>query len=115
MTPKRVKITYSVEFEEVLEEVARLMGAKSRPALLQANEFLNQASNALTKGAALTSVEYIKEARDILAGVDYLLEDGMAILLGYVGTKSSETAQELAGQKPEAPTPTPQEETDEDG
>jgi len=110
MVPKRVKITYSVEFEEVLEEVARFMGAKGRPALMQADELLNQASSALAKGAALSSIEHIKEARDILAGVDYLLGDSMGILLGYINTKSSDNRQELSEQ--------PQEthgQTDEDG
>tara|TARA_R100000908_G_C3754664_1_gene148979 strand:+ start:728 stop:1069 length:342 start_codon:yes stop_codon:yes gene_type:complete len=99
-TPKRVKITYSVDFNEVLEEVARLIGAKSRPDLSQANELLNQAASSLTKGAALSSIEYMREARDILAGVDYLLEDGMGILLGYVSTKSNETAQEFGAVDP---------------
>ena len=42
----------------------------------------------------------MREARDILAGVDYLLEDGMGILLGYVSTKSNETAQEFGAVDP---------------
>mgnify|MGYP003628351264 CR=1 FL=1 len=115
MTPKRVKITYSVEFEEVLEEVARLVGAKNMPDLIRANELLNQTANSLTKGAVLASVEYMKEARDILAGVDYLLEDSMGILLGYVSAKSGEAAQEFPQQEQVDPYEIPEETLDEDG
>jgi len=114
-TPKRVKITYSVEFEEVLEEVARLVGAKCMPDLTQTNELLNQAANSLTKGAVLASVEYMKEARDILAGVDYLLGDSMGILMGYVNAKSNETAQDFSQQEQVDPYEIPREAIDEDG
>tara|TARA_A100001515_G_scaffold140601_1_gene136478 strand:- start:2891 stop:3238 length:348 start_codon:yes stop_codon:yes gene_type:complete len=115
MTPKRVKITYSVDFNEVLDEVARLVGSKAMPDLIQANEFLNEATNLLRKKSALTTIECMREVRDLLAGVDYLLEDSMGILLGYVSAKSGDTAQELAPQEAVDPYDMPKGATDEEG
>lgn len=97
MHPKRVKITYSLEFDEILGEVARLLAGKGRPHLKQADRSLDLASTVLSKGSVLESVEHIKSARDALATVDYLLADSMGILLGYANTKTSANEEELRG------------------
>ena len=47
--------------------------------------------------------------------MDYLLEDSMGILLGYVSAKSGDTAQELAPQEAVDPYDMPKGATDEEG
>jgi hypothetical protein len=98
MRSRRVKIAYSVELDDILGEVAQLADNKGKAKLNQANELLCLVSEVLSRGSALEGIEYMKATRDALAAVDYLLEDSMGILLGYINAKSSETEKLLVGE-----------------
>ena len=93
---QRVNIQYSVDLEQLPQEVSRLLGiafTKLRTTTTDGPDGVVNNGDILS----LASVETISTLRKSLAEVDYMLEDVTNIINGYISFKSQPTEQ--------APTP----------
>lgn len=80
----RVKISYSVDFEEVLAEVNRLVYVPFTDVFHDVREIRDK----FTDMNELEKIEAIHEMRQKLSAMDMILADCTEILSGYIDIKS---------------------------
>lgn len=101
MSSQRVNIQYSIDLEDLPEEVTRLVDCSTTAlevALEHAEEISNRDDHLTVK-----TVEEINSLRLALSKVDYILEDVTKIVGGYLKMALA-PAQEESQQTPPAPT-----------
>jgi hypothetical protein len=108
MDKERVNIQYSIDLNELPEEVVRLITRASSVAetALQA-EFKDLKRIDEKQALSLHAASTIDLARKRLAAIDYALNDVVQIINGYLTFKVQENLQEQVEQAPAAPDPGP--------
>lgn len=95
----RVKISYSVDFEEVPAEVNKLIYVPFTDVLHDVREIRNK----FTDMNELEKIEAIHEMRQKLSAMDMILDDCSEILSGYIDIKSQLHRNNLMEQENEDP------------
>jgi hypothetical protein len=95
----RVKISYSVDFEEVLAEVNRLVYVPFTEVFHDVREIRDN----FTDMNELEKIEAIHEMRQKLSAMDMILDDCTEILSGYIDIKSQLHRNNLMEQENEDP------------
>lgn len=95
----RVKISYSVDFEEVPAEVNKLIYVPFTDVLHDVREIRNK----FTDMNELEKIEAIQEMRQKLSAMDMILDDCAEILSGYIDIKSQLHRNNLMEQENEDP------------
>ena len=116
MYSDRVNIQYSVDVEELPDEVLRLIGrAADQSCRMQEEGMRNLRSLMESSVMSVATLEELDRVRRQLAATDYILNDVMNIVSGYLefkgrATSSSSEAEQGAPPMPEAEEmPEPQE------
>ena len=78
----RVNISFSVELEEVPKRVLGFL-EESGDQLQDTAEHLGDITSMMARKDYLSSIEEIAKLRDLMATIDYKLDDCMQILSGY--------------------------------
>jgi len=92
----RANITYSLEIEEIPKLISGFI-EKIDDDITTTGEKTDDLQRAVASKAYLSSIEIIKETRNLLAKIDLTLEDCQNIIIGYQQTLINQTLeQELA-------------------
>jgi hypothetical protein len=95
----RVRIQYSVDFDEVPDKVGVFL-KNVADGLLEVSKNLRQEADIIKDGhSTLESLEVLESSRRELEKVDVILADSLSILQGYIGTRDNP----LSRQDPEVP------------
>ena len=78
----RVNISFSVELDEVPKRVLGFL-EESGEQLQDADEYIGDITTMMAKKDYLSSIEKIAKLRDLMATIDYKLDDCMQIMNGY--------------------------------
>jgi len=78
----RVGITYSVELEDIPQEIVNLLSEVSFPD----NVDLREINSNISTNNMLKALEDIHQLRKRLSSIDYRLQDAAAIITGYTNT-----------------------------
>jgi hypothetical protein len=92
----RVNITYSIELEEVPEEMENLIQRLKDKSVSQFNQKLEELLHNLSVGDEPTALQLIPEIREEMIDIDQRLGECFNILESYVGI-SSESEEEKDG------------------
>lgn len=86
----RVAIQYTVELEDIPNEVCRLLGDKPLPKIAQINEIMDYVEN----HNMMKALNEIDEMRKQLRNLDHTLSDCASIISGYVSVVTKEMTDE---------------------
>jgi len=78
----RVGITYSVELEDIPQEIINLLSEISYPSHMEMKDLNDNVS----QNNMLNALENIHQLRKRLSSIDYRLQDCAAIITGYTNT-----------------------------
>lgn len=84
---KRVHITYSVEFDKVLETIKDLVDKTYHSEFRKLDEKFNLLSTSLEKESEKQALQTIEEIRQKLMSIDFCLDDCHKIIAGYQKTQ----------------------------
>ena len=102
MLEERVNIQYSIDIDELPQEVERLIG-KACCALEDVCENDMQKASKSADSLSLSTLTSVEQIRKKLAAVDYILNDVAQIVNGFISFKVQENTQ--AHQAPESTQP----------